>query len=534
MIFTLEWRPTGQVSEEAHAHELKGPLLQGGRGRRHVDGHIAPGRRLEPDSGQRGEMLHQVSKAQNWQAVGRGTVIVGHSEGTARPLAWAIDIIGQHAQQNMGSHTMGLTMVDGPDLQVHGLEASKGTFHIGQALVGPDGLIRIHDLFRQADPHDIDAVQGLFLGHARGLPTPGEPIVLDGDGEVLSHLVPDPDGFQTPGDGSDALEPPVRALGRRLHAANGLFGGVQQGLPLATTLVGQQGIAAHDQTFTRKQLLAGDLHQVPFIQQGGLQRVVGHPLADHRGPHCPDPVETGRLNVVPDPRLGQHAPIPDDDHPGPARAVPDTMNGRGYARRIGCVAVTHLHRHRSAFAVAQKPELDWPLARLAVPRISVSGQIALTALHPHGCQVPQHQGVVRKMPLGQTRFNAPLTRHEPVHGGIELIGLDRAQIQQGTQAAGVAVGRQTWRRGHMTVGPRGRDRHGLRQGLYAAPPCRHAFKLAMTLDGSLERLARVRLASLSHRDSRSRTAGGELRLGTVSIYRNTEKMMEKEKASVCE
>ncbi len=66
----MEWRPTGQVSGEAHAQELKGSLLQGW-GRRHVDGHIASNRRLEPDAGQRGEMLHQVSKAPNRQAAGR-------------------------------------------------------------------------------------------------------------------------------------------------------------------------------------------------------------------------------------------------------------------------------------------------------------------------------------------------------------------------------------------------------------------------------------------------------------------------------
>ena len=164
----MEWRPTGQVSEKAHAQELKGPLLQGGRGRRHVEGRIAPGRRLEPDAGPRGEMLQQVGKAPNRQALGRasggrlasglggwgrrrhdrwacGRAVIVEQKGLPGRTHGPFDIIGQHAQQNMGADTMGPTMIDGPNLQVHGLEATKGALHRGPALVGPDGLIRIHD-----------------------------------------------------------------------------------------------------------------------------------------------------------------------------------------------------------------------------------------------------------------------------------------------------------------------------------------------------------------------------------------------------
>ena len=58
-----------------------------GGGRRRVEGHIAPGRRLEPNAGQRGEMLHQVGKAQNRQTLGRASSLGGW--GSRRHDRWA-------------------------------------------------------------------------------------------------------------------------------------------------------------------------------------------------------------------------------------------------------------------------------------------------------------------------------------------------------------------------------------------------------------------------------------------------------------
>src|SRR4029450_9012135 len=57
----------------------------------------------------------------------------------------------------------------------------------------------------------------------------------------------------------------------------------------------------------------------------------------------------------------------------------------------------------------------------------------------------------------------------------------------------------------------------------AIAPCNRVWRPWTGSDGHLERLARVRLRTLppSRKDSRSKIAGGELRLGTRSIYMNT-------------
>src|ERR1700732_3339327 len=59
----------------------------------------------------------------------------------------------------------------------------------------------------------------------------------------------------------------------------------------------------------------------------------------------------------------------------------------------------------------------------------------------------------------------------------------------------------------------------------ATPPRNRTFRPSITSAGSDERLGRVRFLTLlaSREDSRSRIAGGELRLGTCSMYMNTNK-----------
>ena len=58
----------------------------------------------------------------------------------------------------------------------------------------------------------------------------------------------------------------------------------------------------------------------------------------------------------------------------------------------------------------------------------------------------------------------------------------------------------------------------------AAPPLSSARRPSTSVGGHLERLARVRFLTLpaARKDSRRSTAGGELRLGTLSMYMATE------------
>ena len=53
-----------------------------------------------------------------------------------------LHVVGQHAEEQMGLHAIFQPVMDGADLQIHTLEATKGSFDLGQFLVGADGLFR--------------------------------------------------------------------------------------------------------------------------------------------------------------------------------------------------------------------------------------------------------------------------------------------------------------------------------------------------------------------------------------------------------
>ena len=48
------------------------------------------------------------------------------------------DVEPEHAQEHMGAHTIGVPVMDRPDMQVDGLQAAERPLHLGQALVGGD------------------------------------------------------------------------------------------------------------------------------------------------------------------------------------------------------------------------------------------------------------------------------------------------------------------------------------------------------------------------------------------------------------
>ncbi len=87
----------------------------------------------------------------------------------------------------MGASPTSPTLIDWLDLPIHGFQASNSVVHTRQSLVGPDGLISIHD-----------RIQSARHGCRPRSPPPGEPIIPYGDGGMLFHLVPDHDGLQPP------------------------------------------------------------------------------------------------------------------------------------------------------------------------------------------------------------------------------------------------------------------------------------------------------------------------------------------------
>ena len=100
----------------------------------------------------------------------------------------------------------------------------------------------------------------------------------------------------------------VRVVAAAMGARSSSVAG-QQLLPLALPLGGQQGIAAHDQPFAGK-LLAGDLGEVPLVEQRRRHRAGGQQFADHRRAQRGDPAQAVHARLVlADARRGQHAPV---------------------------------------------------------------------------------------------------------------------------------------------------------------------------------------------------------------------------------
>ncbi len=129
---------------------------------------------------------------------GAGLVVLGLEDRLEAFAQVPFDVIGQHAQEEMGSDPGRQPAVDRPDLQVDAFERAKGALDLGQGLVAFDQFLGAHGLLRQVGADDIEAVEpGLgFDGLAAALV--GEAVAINswGDGalEVLGHLVLVDDG----------------------------------------------------------------------------------------------------------------------------------------------------------------------------------------------------------------------------------------------------------------------------------------------------------------------------------------------------
>ncbi len=98
------------------------------------------------------------------------------------------DVVGEHAQEDMGP---GLgAVVDGTDLQIHGLQAAEGPFHRTQPLVGAHRAGTVELALRQAGADHVEAVEPGLGGDGSLIAPIGEDtVVVDGPREVLRHLV---------------------------------------------------------------------------------------------------------------------------------------------------------------------------------------------------------------------------------------------------------------------------------------------------------------------------------------------------------
>ena len=255
---------------------------------------------------------------------------------------------------------------------------------------------------REAGAHDVDAVEGGLGGDLGGLAGEGEAGVGDVEGEVLGHLVPVDHG---------ADPRPISALPRSgLVARDGggdgrelALGGASRSSRLRRS-AGQRGIAADDQPLARK-VRGGDGRHVAVVEQRHLERAALEQGADRRGAQRGDPVEPGRLDVLVDARLGDHAPVADQDDMVEAEALLQLGDLAGEGGGIAGRAFEHLDGDRAAVGRAEQAVDDLQLALLAVAIVAELGERAAASLHVARGHVVEHQRAALEMAPGQRRFD---------------------------------------------------------------------------------------------------------------------------------
>ena len=70
-----------------------------------------------------------------------------------------LDMIGEHAQADVGAHARGGPMEDRSDLEIDGLDAAEGALDLGQALVGAHAGAVVEGLGGEAGADHVDAVE---------------------------------------------------------------------------------------------------------------------------------------------------------------------------------------------------------------------------------------------------------------------------------------------------------------------------------------------------------------------------------------
>ena len=198
-------------------------------------------------------------------------------------------------------------------------------------------------------------------------------------------------------------------------------------------LSGQIGVAADDQAFAWI-VRGGDLGQVPLVEQRKLQRAgLGEGL-DLRRAQRGDPVEPGGLEVLADPRRGDHAPVADQHQVLEAKAALQRLDlARHYARVAG-IAFEHLDGNRPSIAIAEQAVDDLQPIRAAVAAVAVPDELAAPAFQIGRADVVEHQRSVPEMPPCQGALDAILLAAEPVERGVDLALFDRTQIEHPAEA----------------------------------------------------------------------------------------------------
>src|SRR6266566_4867118 len=263
------------------------------------------------------------------------------------------------------------------------------------------------------------------------------------------------------------------------------------------------------------------------------------------------------LSELVDLRLSQHAAISYQHHPLQSKLLPQLLDLVGYRRRISRVPRIDAHRHRTSLPIRHHSVDDdgqtvLPITVVSKLRERASPPFIKTARH-----VIEHQPALPQMASGQLLLDALLAFQKPVHGFVQIIlgGLGHSQLLG--QGGGVPLAGGCQFRAGIDQALNDHGHHQIsfpaalsgNQAIQLEPvdhfqdglnmAVRKGFlrvnrscgetrgssrstrrKVSILSGGQSERLATVRLRVFwpSRQASRRRTAGGELRLGTTSMY----------------
>ena len=143
------------------------------------------------------------------------------------------------------------------------------------------------------------------------------------------------------------------------------LGQLQQQVALAPPLGGDHRIEAHQQALAGE-IVARDAGQAPGVKQPGLDDLLAGELVDGVVAQGGDPVEAGRLEILVDAGLGDHAPVADQGD-------------------------------RAAIAIAQQAVHDLRSVGAVVAGVAVRGELAAGAFEVAGGEVVEGEGAGLEM-----------------------------------------------------------------------------------------------------------------------------------------
>jgi len=99
-----------------------------------------------------------------------------------------LDIVGKHAEEEMGSYVILGTMPYGADKKFDSFEGPEDAFYLGELLIASYGVLCGESFGSFTGTDHIDAVKGFFPRDRHGVPGKCKETIFNSKGKVCGHL----------------------------------------------------------------------------------------------------------------------------------------------------------------------------------------------------------------------------------------------------------------------------------------------------------------------------------------------------------